>query len=364
MVPSQIGAWDAMTQPLRQPPPGGRFPEVMSLRDPFDTLFAVQVLVRDHWDDALCEPPPIALADARIVLLAHGEMPRDFPGWLAVIASPPDEVRAEQLHAVATRLWLRSPYHREPGPPPEDYVRAGFHALCPPHPPCAFGPRARATVIDFARGRPDPLGRLAEEGRDGFDRWLRICWSTPSAFARAILIARIVDAGAMWAASAIRRLDDARIDRNGGFAALARERDDIAARLDPLAYFVRMADFDAAVEDAEEWWGRYVEAYSAHYRRVGEWAEAVIAELLPGITAADVLRVLNSSQRRGAPVGDQALARLDTALAEIRALTLELPAIPMPGVVLGAMPAAFGEARLAAAAVLAAVDVQRRRASA
>ncbi len=66
----------------------------------------------------------------------------------------------------------------------------------------------------------------------------------------------------------------------------------------------------------------------------------------------------------GTPVGEEALDRLKAAVDEIRGIE-PAPALeyPVPGIVLGRVPAAFAEARLAAAAVLAAVDVHRRRAS-
>ena len=51
------------------------------------------------------------------------------------------------------------------------------------------------------------------------------------------------------------------------------------------------------------------------------------------------------------------------AARSIRAIEPSPPDYPVPGIVLGRVPAAFAEARLAAAAVLAAVDVHRRRAS-
>ena len=351
-----------MIDPLHQPAPGDRLPDLMWQHDPFGTLFEVQVLVHDRWDDALREPPPVAVADVRIVLLRHGELPHDLPGWLAACALSRGEVHVERLPMAAARLWRRSPHHRKPGPLPEAYVRAGFDALCAPHGPSAFGSEGRDILIAFARGRFGPLGRLAEEGRDGFERWLRVCWSTPAALARAILIERIADAGAGRAATAIRRLDAAAIEPASSFATLRHEREEIAARLDPLQYFVRLSEFNAAVEDAEAWWQRYAEAYAAHYRRVAASAETELSELVAAMAAAEMLRVFNHSKRRGAPVGDQALAHLGAALGEIVSLASSPSSVPVPEIALGGVPRVFEEARLAAAAVLAAVEVQRRRA--
>ncbi len=127
---------------------------------------------------------------------------------------------------------------------------------------------------------------------------------------------------------------------------------------------MRGAEFDAAIVEAEAWWKRYVEAYGAHCRRLSAMAAVLPSELLAAITVAELLRSLNKSPRRGTPVGEEALDRLKAAVDEIRGIE-PAPALeyPVPGIVLGRVPAAFAEARLAAAAVLAAVDVHRRRAS-
>ncbi len=108
---------------------------------------------------------------------------------------------------------------------------------------------------------------------------------------------------------------------------------------------------------------RYATAYAAHCRRLSAMAAALPTELLAAITVADLLRSMNRSPEPGAPVGQEALDRLEAAVNEIRAIPVELIDVPAPGIVLGRVPTAFVEARLAAAAVLAAVDVHRRRAA-
>lgn len=146
------------------------------------------------------------------------------------------------------------------------------------------------------------------------------------------------------------------------FATLARERAALLMRLDPRAYFDRGADFADAVRDAEAWWQRFLDAYGAHFRRVSAMAVGLPAKLVAALTVADLLRTLNGSPRRGAPVGEEALIRLEDAVEEIRLLSLAPESVPTRGVILGRVPTAFAEARLAAAAVLAAIDVHRRRA--
>ncbi len=63
-------------------------------------------------------------------------------------------------------------------------------------------------------------------------------------------------------------------------------------------------------------------------------------------------------------MGQEALERLRRAVAQIGAIpaTADPDRARTGGVTLGRLPSAFADARLAAAAVLAAVEVQRRRA--
>ncbi|MEX2446919.1 MAG: hypothetical protein WD734_06205 [Dehalococcoidia bacterium] len=355
-----------MTQPPSLAVWGRPARDLFYLHDAFGTLFAAEVVLSEQWDDALRQPPDRAEADVRLVLLAAGELPRSLPGWLAVSTARPDEATEQRLAQIARRLWLQSPYHRAAGALPEDYVRAGFHALCPPHPPCPLGTHARGSVAAFARGRPQPLGRLAEEGRDGFDRWLRVAWRDPEAFARSVLLARIDDAGIYDVAELVRRFDAAEVDADGGFATLAKERADILARLDPRRYFERPVEFARTAVDAERWLRRYGEAYAEHARRVSVAARGLLQEVEQAEAAARALRVLNRSPDRGMPVGEDALARFEAGLRELRewaGLPSGVPPADLPGLrlVVGRAPATFAEVRLTAAAVLAAVDVQRRR---
>lgn len=351
---------------MEQPHPflSASFPvEVRHFRDPDGTLLAAQLIEADAWDDLLRAPLCPEEGDIRIVFLESGNVPRGIPPWLGICASRIPEQDEAWLVALALQLWDASPFRREPGPAAEEYVRAAFHALCPPHPPCEVGPDATATVVDFLRGRPDPLGRLAEEGPDGFERWLRVGWETPEALARDILLERLLDADAIEQVAAIRRVERAEVEAGSEFDLLARERRALLPRLDPLQFFMDGRAFDAAVKDAEAWLKRYVEAYGAHCRRLSAMAAVLPSELLAAITVAELLRSLNKSSRRGAPVGEEALDRLKAAIDEIQAIEPAPPDFPVPGIVLGRVPAAFAEARLAAAAVLAAVDVHRRRAS-
>lgn len=331
--------------------------------DPFGTPYAVEVVTADAWDPALAVPPDVHQADARVVICPEPAPPRS-PGWLVALVEEPGAVDVDEIAALASRAWLRSPYHRAPGAPASDYVTAGFQAFCPPHPPCPPGPQAREMLVTFARRRGGVFAPLGEEGRDGFDRWLRVAWRSPGHFARAVLVERMAEAGEREALAMVAFVEEAEVWPDGDTVALAEQRRSLIERLTPLRYFADPAGWDEARAEALEWRGVYQAAYLAHFRRVARQATDTLGDLLPAITASDLLRTLNRERRNGQPIGQDALERLRRAVAEIGAI----PAAPdmdrarTGGVTLGRSPSAFADARLAAAAVLAAVEVQRRRA--
>ena len=113
-------------------------------------------------------------------------------------------------------------------------------------------------------------------------------------------------------------------------------------RIDPVHYFERLDDFEVAIAEAEEWWHRYLDVYAAHCRRLSVMATQLPSELLAAMTVAELLCSLNDSPVRCAPVGEEALLRLQCAGEEIRSITPEPEAVPEHD------------------AVLAAVDVHRR----
>lgn len=331
--------------------------------DPFGTPYAVEVVAADAWDPALAVPLDVRVADARIVFCPEAA-PSPLPGWLVVSVDAPGAAREHEIASFAARAWLRSSYHRVPGAPATDYVTAGFQAFCPPHPPCPPGPHAREMLIAFARRRGGVFAPLGEEGRDGFDRWLRVAWRSPGHFARAVLAERMAEGGEHEALALAAFVEDAEVWPDGDTVALSEQRRLLIEHLTPLRYFADPVGWDAARAEAIEWRRVYQVAYLTHFRRVSRLATETLGDLLPAITAADVLRTMNCDSRNGQPIGQDALERLRRAVAQIG----EIPATPDPdrartgGVTLGRIPPAFADARLAAAAVLAAVEVQRRRA--
>lgn len=338
--------------------------EVAYFRDPDGTSFAAEIARASRWASHLLLPPDEVVADIRIAFLDQPAVPAsvDCPPWLVVLAAS-DELEPARVVQSALRAWADCPMYRGPGPAPEEYVAAGFQALCPPHPACEPGPSARESLSRFLRERTGNLGALGDLGRDGFNRAVRISWATPDDLVEAILCERIRDEGGASVLDLRAYLRAAEIaPESPEFCGLAYERIAILDRLRPLRFFTEASDFDRAVEDARAWRGRFDRAYAAHYRWVVGAAHGVLREADPALRAAVELDRLN---RQGRPVGVDALARLRRSVLELRALPDEMDGSRpvMAGVPLGRAPDALGEAGLAAAAVKAALEVQHFRAS-
>lgn len=332
-------------------------PEVAYFVDLAGTWFAAEVVRAPRWSSDLLEAPDVEVADIRIVFLDRPVIPSvvRVPEWLAVLARD-DEVLPAVVVSAALRAWQQSLHFRPAGPAPEEYTRAGFGALCPPHPPCEVGHTARESLQEFLRDRPGALGRLASDGRDAFNRLVRVHWATPAGFAEAVLCERIVDEGRRSVLDVMHRLREAHIQPGTAeYASMAVQREALLRRLEPVRYFTEARDFDEALECAAPWLEQYERAALAHHRVVDEAIGMVLLEIGPAVSALRELRMLNLS---GRAVGSDAADRLDIAVASL----LPHPDERSPaGSVLGLMPAGLEEARSAAAAVLAAVEVHRRR---
>jgi hypothetical protein len=343
-------------------PPSPR--EVAYFRDAAGTWFAAELTRADRWDESWLVPPHPDIADIRIAFVAAGsERPAGRPAWLAVLDAS-REIEAPLVVEAAMEAWARSPHFRARGPLAEEYLLAGFQALCPPHPVCDLRPNARDSLGEFLRERPAPLGALANMGRDAFNRAVRLHWDTPGAFAEAVLRERIRDDGAGNVLDLVAFMETASVALDSADVAdMEFTRRALLDRLAPERFFTHARDFDAATALAREWADHYERAYRVHYRRVIEAACAVLQDIGPALAAAGELDSLN---REGRAVGEGAVHRLASAVTAIRAL----PEVPVGGVAttgdipLGRLPPAFSEARLAAAAVLAALEVQRRRTAA
>lgn len=347
---------------VAQWPPSPR--EVAYFRDAVGTWFAAEIVRGNDWDHAWRIPPQRDLADIRVAFVNGGSVPPEHQRapWLVVLR-PFHEAEPTTLVRSATKAWEHSPHFRGAGPSAEEYLVAGFQSLCPPHPPCDLRPNARDSLGDFLRDRPAPLGSLANMSRDAFNRAVRLHWETPQSLSEAILRERIRDDGGTEAleVSAILSTSAIALDVTD-FADMEYSRRSLLDRLAPERFFTHVRDFDLAVASAHDWVNRYERAYQIHYRHVVEAACGVLVDIAPALAAAGELESLN---REGRAIGEAAVQRLAAAVAAIRAI----PEAPVQGgskpgdVMLGRFPQAFGEARLAAAAVLAALEVQRRRAA-
>ena len=336
--------------------------EVAFFRDPSETWFAAEVIRRDRWDEALLQPLDPEVADIRIAFLRDiPELDRfTQPVWLCLLPWAAEEeprVVVEAAHAA----WSRCDSFRPAGPPPEAYLVAGYQALCPPHPPCDPGPGTRDSLMGFLLDRSGALGRVSRESDDGANRLLRLLWASPDHFAQEILRARIRDDGGRGVLQLVDFLEAAEVAPEAtDHASLAHERAALLARLPVIAYFTFPSDFDRAAALALDWRDRYSRAYRAHYRAVLRAAREIVQETA---AAARQLPTLESLNEDGAPVGQDAARRLRDALDVLAALPegVDQHSAQTGGVVLGRVPSAIAEARLSGAAVLAALDVHRRR---
>ncbi len=336
--------------------------EVAWFRDPADTWFSAELIRLPRWSEQLLSPLDPELADIRIAFL--DEMPDvedcTRPSWLRLLpASAEQEPRVVVEAALDT--WSHAPAYRGGGPSPEAYLVAGYQALCPPHPPCTPGPGMRDSLMEFLHDRSGVLGQLGREHDDSVNRLVRLLWRTPEDFADEILRARIRDGGGRGSLQLVEFLEAATIvPDTPEHAALARERDALLARLPALAYFTQPSDYDRAAALALDWRDRYLRAYRVHYRTVLTAAREMV---LDTAVAARVLPELEALNLIGNAVGADAARRLRRSLDALACLPegVDERAAQTAGVVLGQMPHHLAEARLAAAAVLAALEVHSRR---
>ena len=337
--------------------------EVAWFRDPADTWFGAEVIRLPRWSEQLLSPLDLEVADIRIAFLDHlPDVDADCPSppWLCLLPASSEQEPRVVVEA-ALEAWRRSPSFRAPGPSPEAYLVAGYQALCPPHPPCAPGPGMRDSLMEFLRDRSGVLGRLGRESDDSVNRLVRLFWRTPDDFADEILRARIRDAGGRGSLQLVEFLEAAEIaPETPEHAILARERDALLARLSTLAYFTQPSDYDRAAALALDWRDRYLRAYRLHYRTVMAAAHEMV---LDTATAARALPELEALNLTGSPVGADAALRLRRALERLGCLPegIDEQSAQTAGIVLGQMPPDLAEARLAAAAVLAALEVHARR---
>ena len=348
-------------------------------RDEYGAPYAVEVVDTQRWDDAFVQPPPVELADVRLVRLAGGAPPADLPRWLAVqvpgrrVADPAAGYAAAapagpyaETPAVGRALWPWSPYYREPGAGLTEFLAAGAAALRHPDPAPTETRRQLELIADFTRGREPPLAQLATLRAEALERWLRYSFGQPDRFAEALLLERIRDEAPDEVSEvhdALHFLAEAVVpDDAPQHAELAVDRRVLREQASPWRYFDGVP-FAGPLAAMQAWRRRYRLAYAKDYRAVLIRAERLSAELERGAIAGAALARLNSLRALGPPVGTAALVDFDFAAAMLTDLPQEPdPMAPLTANIrLGEDPSAFHALRAATEAVNAALDIQRRR---
>ena len=352
---------------------------VIHERDEHGAPYAVEVVDAQRWDSAFLEPPPVELADVRVVRLAGGAPPADLPRWLAVqvpgrrVADPTARYAAAapagpdaETPAVGRALWPWSPYYREPGAGLTEFLAAGAAALRHPDPAPTETRRQLELIADFTRGREPPLAQLATLRAEALERWLRYSFGQPDRFAEALLLERIRDEAPDEVSEvhdALRFLAEAVVpDDAPEHAELAVDRRVLREQASPWRYFDGVP-FAGPLAAMQAWRRRYRLAYEAHYRAMTRRAAELREQLELTSAAAASLERLDGIRALGEPVGGDALESYAGAVAALDAL----PAEPEPreartaGVTLGRAPAMFAQATAAGEAIGRALELQRRR---
>jgi hypothetical protein len=343
-------------------------------RDAHGTPFAVEVVDADAWRNEFLSPPEPGRADVRVVRLARpgpGAAPADLPRWLAVEETDTMGVAEAAADygtgargltgALATgrALWPWSPSYRESGASADEFMVAGAAAARHPQQGPAAADQAAEIVVEFASGRPPPLGDLATLRAEALERSLAVHFGDGDGLAFDVLLARIEDDGAADIAGLLRFVRDAVVspgDPPGDdLRDLSLDRDVTLERASPWLYFE--GGFELAVAAARAWRDRYTRGYERYYYACLAEAVDVRRRVDAASAAARALERLNGVTALGLPLGEAAISRL-AALPE--APDGEAPRTA--GIVLGERPAVLArEAHGTIAEVQQALDVQRGR---
>ena len=339
------------------------------VRDPRGTLFAVERVRAAAWDPAYLDPPACEIADVRIVELRTPADLDDLPGWLRleVIEDAPFRVaEAVPVYVVseagtATGLWNASPYFTITATSVDDYIRAAASAILAPAPAPYEAARCALTVRRYA-STSLLFGPFVVLEADVRERWLHRTFAHADALAYEVLLERLaIDAPEI--ASTLRFLRDAEIAGNAEFLDFAFDRQALLEQASPWRYYESPDDFGPALAAVRGWIRRYRGAYANHYHAVVAASRAALRDLESIEVTANALRQLNALAGIGRATGIIALHALDRSGGRLSALAEEpdQEAARTSDVTLGARHPAIEDARNAAAAVRAALEVQRRR---
>ena len=362
-------------------------------RDPHGTSYCIEVVESAEWNDSFLTPPAPERADVRIVRLVASAAPDELPRWLAIErrvaasegetavaeepggyvagdAPPLDAPPLEETLRTGRRLWSWSPHHRTPGNTVQEYITAAAAAIRHPLPGTANVERAMETVVEFAAGRPAPLGDLTGLRAEALERWLAARFGDPERLAFEVLLARIEDDGATEVVRLLRFVSAAELNAeaaDGGreagmrLAELALDRQAVLAQASPWSYFG--GELDRALPAARLWRTRYRLAYERHYRHCLVEAAELRPKLDAAAQAAEALDRLNRVAALGPRSGEVAAVALQRAREWVSALPegLDAEAPRTAGIVLGERPPALADGERAVIRVQEALDAKRSR---
>lgn len=339
------------------------------VRDPRGTLFAVERVRAAAWDPAYLDPPAREIADVRIVELQTPVDLDDLPGWLRIEAIEDVPLRVAEAVPVyaasevgtTTGLWDASPYFTTTAVSVDEYIRAAASAILAPVPAPYDAARCALTVRRYSV-TSSVLASFVSLESDARERWLRCSFADADALAYEVLLERLAADGPE-VASTLRFLRDAEIADNAEFLDFAFDRRALLEQASPWRYYESPDDFGPALAAVRGWIRRYRGAYANHYHAVVAASRAALRDLESIEVTANALRQLNALAGIGRATGIIALHALDRSRGRLSALAAEPDqgAARTSDVTLGAGHPAIEDARTAALAVRAALEVQRRR---
>ncbi len=349
--------------------------ETVFERDQHGTVYAVELVDADSWNQAFIEPD--AAIDVRVVRFAGDDSPDDLPPWIGLEAAgqpsmTPSERRPASVadpvgeyevgappHAAR---WQASPSYREPGARLDDFIAAGIEVARYPLQAPTNERRRIEMLRAFTESCDAPLRHFGALDGDQAERWLRVTLDEPESFAEALAIERIRLDGAIEVSEALSFVASAPVPDSPAYRELAIDRQVLREQASPWRYLAG-EPFAGALSAVQAWRRRYQLAYEAHYRSVGQEATRLIDTLDRSQPACGALQRLNGISALGRPAGVASLA----AHRRARQALDDIPEAASPdaartaNVPLGGEPLAFVAARAAIEAVDAAIETQRRR---
>ena len=310
--------------------------ETVFERDQHGTVYSVELIDADQWDQAFTEPD--TEIDVRVVRLASDDSPDNLLPWIILDS-------AEQPPA--------TPSVRRP---------AGIEAVRYPLQTPTNERRRLEMLRTFTASCDTPLRQFDVLEGDQAERWLHVTFDDPDSFAETLAIERIRLDGAIEVSEALRFVASAPVPDLPAYLELAIDRRVLREQASPWRYLAG-EPFAGALSTVQAWRRRYQLAYTAHYRSGAQEVVRLIDALDHSHAACGALQRLNGIATLGRPVGVASLAAHGRALQSLDAIPNEtvFDAPRTADVPLGRDSLAFVATRAAIDAVDAALETQRRR---